>query len=150
MSEIGDAHVWIGKGRDAGTTLVETLVVVGIIAMVALIGFPRLQQTIQLMGQHQTISLVATRLREARARAMSLDAPVAFTVARDGTAFGDAAVRLDSVTPGVTVTQVAPQGAKIAFFGDGSSSGGVVLVRGAGRANAVSVQASGGAVAVSS
>jgi len=68
MSEIGDpgAH-----SADAGTTLIEALVVVTITAMVSFIGFPKLQQGFLTLAQHQTVAVVAERLRGARNEAIT-------------------------------------------------------------------------------
>jgi len=143
MSATGDATM-----DDAGTTLIEALVVVGITAMVALIGFPRLQRSLATMAEQQTVASVATGLRQARATALRGDGTVAFAVAGGGREYGMGGGPVAHAAPGVTLTAASARGGRILFYGDGSSSGGVVLVHGAKRTTAVEVRAWGGAVAV--
>lgn len=116
--------------------------------MVSLIGFPRMEQSLRIMAEHQTVSAVAAQLRMARAQALRRDRTVVFDVSPDGTAYGDRSGRLAPVAPGVVVDASGAPGRRIAFYGDGSSSGGVILVRGANRRIRVAVQPSGGAVSV--
>jgi type II secretory pathway pseudopilin PulG len=141
MSATGDA-------TDAGTTLVEALVVVTITAMTGLIGFPKLQQAILTFSQRQTVAVVAAKLREAKADALRQDRPVVFAITPDGGSYG----ALDGVSvhapPGVSLATPSGQGGRIAFESDGSTDGGVVWVRAARRVVTVSVAAPGGAVAV--
>jgi general secretion pathway protein H len=131
---------------DAGTTLIEALVVVAITGLVALLGFPRIQQGLAAMAKHQTAVVVAARLRQVRSDALRSDQPVAFAVSPDGTRYGSGGSTTASTPPGVTLSSATGSG--IAFFGDGSSSGGVILVKAAGRPVAVVVSADTGAVAV--
>lgn len=129
---------------DAGTTLIEALVVVAITMLVTLIGFPRLQQSIVTLAQRQTTATVAARLREARATARLVDHPIVFAVVANGRAYGwrDALVQAG---PGV---QVATAQGPIAFYSDGSSSGGAVWVTAGRRSYLVGVDAANGAVGI--
>ncbi len=142
MSATGDDAA---PSAQAGTTLVEALAVVAITALVAMIGFPRMQQGLLTLAQRQTVSAVAARLRQSRAEALRHDAPVIFTVAADGRAYGEPGGIPVPAPPGVTLSTST---GRIAFFGDGSSSGGLVWVSGGRRAIAVIVSAPAGAVAV--
>jgi hypothetical protein len=135
-----------GRARDAGLTLIETLAAVAITLLAALIGFPRLQQVLLIYSQRQTVSIVAERLREAHAGALAGDRPVAFAIASNGRALG-----VSGMAPAVTPQGVglsSPGRRAIVFFGDGSSSGGVVWVTAANRSIPVWVVSATGAVAV--
>lgn len=132
------------KAGDAGTTLIEALAVVAITTVVSLIAFPRMQQSFLTLSRRQTATAVAERLRETRAWAISRDAPVIFAAANGGRGYGPSTLQASPTPPGVTVF-IDPPG-RIAFFGDGSSTGGVVKVRSGGRLLAVRVAPTGGAV----
>ena len=139
----GPVHVRRPRA-EAGTTLVEALVVVTILSATAAIGFPRLQQGLLALSQRQTVTAVSARLRLAQAEALRRDAPVVFAVAPDGRAYGLADAPATPTPPGVRLETPAP--GRIAFFGDGSSNGGQVQVRAAGRSTPVSVAALSGVV----
>jgi general secretion pathway protein H len=147
MSGTGDAAP---STRQSGTTLIETLVVVAITALVALIGMPQMRQALLTLSQRQAVSVVAARLRLARAQALRQDAPVVFTVARDGAAYGVAGGTPTPTPPGVSVGIVqgtaAPTGG-IVFYGDGSASGGTVAVSAGRRTLRVVVSPGAGVVA---
>ena len=121
---------------------------VAITTMVALIGFPMMQQSLLTLAQRQTVAVVAARLRQARSEALRRDGPVVFALAADGAAYGASDGGVTRTPPGVIVTTPSGTGRRIAFEGDGSSPGGVVLVRAARRTIAVSVTSPGGAVAI--
>ena len=150
MSETGDrAHQTAARlSTQAGTTLIEALVVVAITTMVALIGFPRMQQGFLTLAQRQTVSVVAARLRQARAESLRRDAPIVFSIAVDGRSYGASDGGFVNAPPGVTVTTPTGPGTRIAFYGDGSSSGGAVWISAGRRTIAVLVASPGGDVAV--
>ena len=146
MSGTGEA-----AASDSGTTLIETLVVVAVTALVALIGLPQMRQALLTLSQRQAVSVVAARLRLARAQALREDAPVAFVVAADGTSYGVLGGVATPTPPGVTVS--IPRGdaaasGRIVFYGDGSASGGAVGVSAGRRTMRVFVGPGAGAVAV--
>jgi type II secretory pathway pseudopilin PulG len=130
-----------GRG-DAGTTLIEALVVVAITSLVTMIGFPRLQQSLLTLSEHQTTATVAARLREARATAILNDRPIVFAVSANGHLYGwrNAAA---ATGPGVYLTAV---GGPITFYSDGSSSGGAIWVTAGRHSNLVGVDAANAAV----
>jgi prepilin-type N-terminal cleavage/methylation domain-containing protein len=135
-----------GRTRDAGLTLIETMVAMAITVLAAMIAFPKLQQMLLIYSQRQTVSVVAERLREAHAGALAADRPVAFAVAPNGRALGVSGMA-PSVTPrGVGLS--SPSGRLIIFYGDGSSTGGVVWVTAANRSVPVWVVPATGAVAI--
>ena len=113
-----------GRRGDCGTTLIEALVVVGIMSLVVMIGFPRLQQSMQTLVRRQTATAVVERLREAHATALLKDQPVVFSVADNGRLYGwrGATARTNA---GV---YLRPANGPIAFYGDGTSSGGSVWI----------------------
>jgi type II secretory pathway pseudopilin PulG len=135
---------------DSGTTLIETLVVVAITALVAMIGLPQMRQALLTLSQRQAVAVVAARLRLAHAQALREDAPVAFAVAADGAAYGVVGGVATPTPPGVTVSipREAAPGGRIVFYGDGSASGGVVSVSAGRRTLRVFVSPGAGAVAV--
>ena len=146
MSATGERPA--GRPREAGTTLIEALAVMAITALVAGVGFPGVEHAIAAFSQRLTIDEVATRLHEAAAEARLRDAPVGFAVASDGAAYGLTGQAAAPVRPGVTLA-VAPRAAAtggagpVVFFGDGSSSGGEILVTAAGATTAIEVERTG-------
>ena len=146
MSGTGEALARLSL--QAGETLIEALVVVALTSMVALIGFPRMQQSLQALAQRQTVAVVAARLREARAQAMRQDAPAVFALASDGRSYGTVGGPVNDAPSGVSLATPRGSDGRIAFYGDGSSTGGVVWVRSAQRAIGVYVTTPGGAIAV--
>jgi len=135
----------------SGTTLIETLVVVAITALVALIGLPQMQQGLLTLSQRQAVAVAAARLRLARGEALRHDEPVAFGVAPGGAAYGVIGGVATPTPPGVTVR--IPQGTgtadgRIVFYGDGSASGGVVAVSAGRRTLRIVVSPGAGTVAV--
>ena len=145
MSGTGDA-----VRKESGTTLIETLVVVAITSLVALIALPQMRQGLLTLSQRQAVSVVAARLRLARAQALREDATVAFGVAPDGAAYGVLGGVPTPTPPGVTVSiprGEATRGGRIVFYGDGSASGGMVAVSAGRRTLRVYVSSGAGAVA---
>jgi type II secretory pathway pseudopilin PulG len=137
-------------GAQEGTTLIETLVVVAITALVALIGLPQMQQSLLTLSQRQAVAVVAARLRLARAQALREDATVVFAAAPDGGGYGVLGGVVTPTPPGVTVSisrESDGGNRRIAFYGDGSASGGVVAVSAGRRTLRVTVSPGAGAVA---
>ena len=145
MSATGDFRPRLSS--QAGTTLIEALVVVAITTMVALIGFPQLQQSLVALSQRQAVAVVAARLRQAHADALRSDLPVVFQASTDGQTYGVANGPAARPPPGVTV-DITSEHRAIVFFGDGSSSGGRIMVRTTHRVTPVNVMADTGAVIV--
>jgi prepilin-type N-terminal cleavage/methylation domain-containing protein len=114
---------------DAGFTLLEMLVVLAITALIAGIGFPRMQGQIAAQEWRTGVASVAALLRTARAQALRSGAVTTVSVAPDGHRLhlGDA----EPVVLPASVVVKSPR--PLAFFGDGSSRGGEIAVRGAGR-----------------
>jgi type II secretory pathway pseudopilin PulG len=144
MSKTGSARFL----ADAGNTLIEALVVVAITTMAAMIGFPKMQQGLLTLAQHQTVAVVAERLRQARAEALRRDGPVVFAVSADGRAYGATGGAVTASPAGISLALKSTPDGRIAFYGDGSSSGGVVWISDALGATGVTVGPLSGAVAV--
>ena len=133
MSATGDQH---------GFTLLEMLVVLAIAALIAGIGFPRLQSQIAAQEWRTGVAAVTALLRTARAKALRSGQAARIAVTADGTA-----VRLDDgaalVLPrAVSVAADQP----LTVFGDGSASGGEVAVPGSGRTARIAVTPATGLV----
>jgi type II secretory pathway pseudopilin PulG len=133
-----------GRRGDSGTTLIEALVVVGIISLVIAIAFPRLQQNMVTLVRRQTATAVVERLREAHATALLKDQPVVFSVADNGRMYG---WRGSTARTNAGVYLRAANG-PIAFYGDGTSSGGGVWITSARRSYLVGVDPGNGAIGI--
>lgn len=118
--------------------------VIAILVLVSLIGFPRLQQGLLSLSQRETAASVEERLRDARAVALMNNRRVVFQVAGNGRDYGWRG-SVASVGPGVRL--VAASG-PITFDGDGSSTGGGVWVMAGRRGYLIGVDAVTGAVAL--
>jgi type II secretory pathway pseudopilin PulG len=144
MSVTGSRRPAGTRLADAGTTLIEALVVVGIMSLVVMISFPRLQQNMVTLVRRQAATAVVERLREAHATALLKDQPVVFSVADNGRLYGwrGSTARTNA---GVYVRSA---NGPIAFYGDGTSSGGVVSITSARRSYLVGVDPGNGAIGV--
>jgi len=111
------------------------------VGLVAAVAFPRMQQGLLVLSQHQAVAVVTARVREARAEALRRDAAVAFVVGADGRSYQVTGETPVGTPTGVTLT-AAPAGG-IAFYGDGSSSGGEIRIHAGRRAMTVSVARAG-------
>lgn len=147
MSATGDAAA--PRRSQAGTTLIETLVVITILTLISLIGFPQMSGQVARLSGRRTAAVVEARLREARAEALRADTVARFVVTADGRAFGVAGQDLTPAPEGVVISSASPAGvagASIVFLGDGSSSGGSVQVAAAGQGILVTVAPATGAI----
>jgi general secretion pathway protein H len=142
MSATGDPRQ-PGDPRQQGFTLIELLVVIAVAGIVARLMFPSIDRAIAGLQFGAATSTVAGSLRSARAQAIRAGTKVDVAIADGGRSLsmsGGAPV----VVPG-SVTLVGGAAA-IAFFGDGSATGGAIDVRGASRRARVSVEAATGRV----
>jgi type II secretory pathway pseudopilin PulG len=133
-----------GSRRDDGMTLIEMLAIVAITGLVMMIGFPRLQQNLLTLSRRQTATAVVEHLREAHATALLKDRLVVFSVADNGRLYG---------WPGATArtsggVSLKPTNGPIAFYADGTSSGGGVWITAARRSYLVGVDSVNSAVGI--
>lgn len=148
MSATGRAARPPAAAAQAGFTLIETLVVMAITAMVGAIAFPNIERSLQALALRQTAAVVQANLRVARGEALRGDQMVAFDVDADGGGYAWTNGPVQRTPRGIEVSLANRQ--VITFFADGSSSGGEVALAGAGRQIRVAVDPQTGAVAASS
>jgi type II secretory pathway pseudopilin PulG len=129
-------------GSDRGTTLIEALAAVTITALLALIAFPKLQQSLAGFAGRETVAAAVARLRETRADAMRLGEPKLFEVGRDGRGFGATGWSYMAAPRGVSLGASNP----ITFYADGSSGGGAVFISDGRRRTRLDVAAATGAI----
>ncbi len=107
-----------------GFTLVEVLVILGILSLMAGLVFPSVERALQRQAFVDSARRVELGLRSARAAAIAGGTPVHFTIARDrhGFSIGDRSEQL----PQTTTVRTSDQ--DILFFADGSAIGSEVEV----------------------
>jgi prepilin-type N-terminal cleavage/methylation domain-containing protein len=132
------------RDGEAGTTLIESLVVLAILGMTAAIGFPKLQQALAIMSLRQSLAAVTAELHQVLADALRSDRPELFVVSRDGRAYGGSGSGLVRTPAGVEVR--SNSGRMIEFYGDGSSTGGEIGISVGRRSRLVRVSAVTGAI----
>ena len=110
---------------DHGFTLIEMLVVLAIAALLGGIAAPRLQATMQAAEARSATAAVAAGLRRTRARALLGATTARFEVLPDGRGFSIAGGPVAALPDSVRVAQDRI----VAFYADGTSSGGQVEVR---------------------
>ena len=119
MWEVGDGE--LNQRGEAGFTLIEALVTLSIMALLSMIVFPQLERAADVMTMRRTIALLASDMRRTRAVAILSGTEADLVVSADGRGYhsSDGEMR---VLPANTSLHMA--GRYVAFFGDGSSSGG--------------------------
>ena len=150
MSATGELRARVHGGppapapeRDRGATLLEMLVVMGILGLIAGLGFPALRRPYEALAADTARSAVLADLRTGRAEAIASGEPVTFSVSSDGRLYGwgrrsrllPAAVRLQAAAP-------------VVFAPDGSSSGGHLVLLARRRSVELSVTAATGLASV--
>lgn len=109
---------------DDGFTLLEMLVVLAIAAMIAGIGFPRLQGQIAAQEARTAVSAVTAALRAARAQALRSGMEIMVTASPDGHSVQSGGAVVVALPASVVVRMESP----IGFHGDGSARGGELTV----------------------
>ncbi|HEY4078738.1 MAG TPA: GspH/FimT family pseudopilin [Rhizomicrobium sp.] len=131
--------------RECGVTLLEMLVAMAIMAMVGALTFPALDNAIAALTFRGSIDLMERDLYDARAAAIVSQRPVIVTSSRDGQTYGQTGMRPRRAPAGISFA-IAPSA--IVFFGDGSSSGGALVIQRSAQRALISVDSTTGAVAV--
>src|SRR6185437_920341 len=120
--------------RQRGFTLLEMIVVVAILGMMAMLIVSRGPMRSARLDLDGTAGQMAQSLRLARSQAIAHNRIVTWTV-KPGEGFGPADRPPQPIPAGLAVAQSET----IGFAGDGSSSGGQVILRGRGRQVAIAV-----------
>jgi general secretion pathway protein H len=111
-------------GNDArGFTLIESLVVIAIAALIGGLIFPRLQGMVRGQEYRMARSAMVLAVREARAIAIRSGKPAIFRVTSDSLGFRVADRPVQKLPKAVTLRTNA-QGGAISFYTDGTSNGG--------------------------
>jgi type II secretory pathway pseudopilin PulG len=122
-----------GSPAEAGFTLIEQLAVLAITAAIGALVFPSFERTLDSAALVQSTASLQASLKAARARAMGLGAAQQLVVAAGGEGWSWGGVLFTRPTGPVRL-QLAG-GGPIAFYRDGSASGGaLVLTTGRGSA----------------
>jgi general secretion pathway protein H len=129
-----------GSRQDAGTTLIEMLVVVGIVGLVAVLVFPAWSSPLQRVQLYEARAALVSHLRTARADSVRQGVQVALEVTDGGHGYGWE--ERQTALPAGVIIDGDP--ATITFFADGSSSGGELKVTGRGRSLSVEVDPASG------
>lgn len=132
---------------DAGFTLLETLVALGIAVLISVMIFPDLERSLHTLALRQTAAVVQANLRVARGEALRGDQMIAFAVDPDGEGYAWTNGPAQHAPRGVSLR--ASGGQPITFFPDGSSSGGQIAIFGSDLRLDISVDPQTGAVAAS-
>lgn len=114
MSETGE-----GK-EEGGATLIEMLVVVGILGLVTGLVFPAWISPLRIAQLYEARAALVANLRSARALAVKSGAPVSLALSEDGRGYAWSAGRAYLPEP----VSIAIEPGPITFFADGGSTGG--------------------------
>ena len=139
MSATGDRAS--RRRGEAGATLIEMLVVVGILGLVTGLVFPAWMAPLHRVQLYEARAALIAHLRTARADSVRGGDTVTLGPADDGRGYGWE--RFHTNLPGV----VAIEGDPITFFADGSSSGGALKLSDPSRTLSVAVDPGSGLVA---
>jgi prepilin-type N-terminal cleavage/methylation domain-containing protein len=118
MSGAGEA------GPDAGMTLLETLVVLGILGLVSSLSVVQLQHTLALFSLRQAASQIEYDLKQARSEAIRGSRIVGFSVDSDGRRYAWIGHELRVVPNGATLSP----NVLVTFYPSGGAAGGPLAV----------------------
>lgn len=129
---------------DAGATLLELLVVMGLMVLLATIVFPALDRALDLFQMRQAAGVLESNLRIVRSDAVRSGEEITFTVSPDGRSYGWSEGEVRRVPDGISVR--SSNGQPIVFYGDGTTSGGEIAAATHDRRIAIDINAATGAV----
>lgn len=127
---------------ERGVTLIEAMVALAVMALISAITFPALERGYGRLELQRATERLAADLRVARAQALRRGGPVVLALATDGRSYAIGAVQRPGVADGVSFGGTA----RIAFYPDGSASGGRIIVANRGREAQVAIDPSTGAL----
>lgn len=131
MSEVGDG--------DRGATLLEMLVVLGILGLIGSLSAVQLRHTLDLYALRAAEGSVQAAVKVARSQALRSGAPVAFSAAGSTYAWDGSIAH--SVPSGVALSASGP----IVLYPDGTSSGGTITLSNTRSRLALAVDSANGA-----
>ena len=131
-----------GWRSEAGATLIEMLVVLGILGLITALVFPAWTSPVRRVQLYEARAALVAHLRTARADSMRGDGSVTLELADDGRGYGWEQSRA-ALPSGV---EIDGQPKAVTFFADGSSSGGALKVTDGRRSLTVEVDPASGLV----
>jgi general secretion pathway protein H len=134
-------------GNESGSTLLELLVVMGLMVLLATLAFPALERALELFQMRQTADVIEANLRLVRSDAVRSSQAIAFTVSSDGKSYGWSEGEARRMPAGISVRTA--NGQAIEFYGDGTTSGGQIIASTSDRRIAIAVDGPTGAVSPS-
>jgi len=131
-------------GSESGFTLLEMLVVIGLMTLITMAVAPNIEHMLNLMQLRETAGALQANLRVVRSDALRSDQQVVFSLSPDGKGYGWSEGETRRV-PGDVELRMS-KGQTILFYGDGTSSGGDIQASSSGRGISIVVDAATGAV----
>ena len=118
-----------GGGGEAGFTLLEMLVVVGILGLLTTLAFPTVRPVLSLLAVQSAQSDLVSNLRSVRAEAMREDAPMTIEISRTARGYTWNGRRIELPSG----ARLLADRASVSFSGEGTSSGGHFAIAWNGR-----------------
>jgi len=134
-----------GRDREAGTTLIEMLVVIGVMGLIAGLVFPAWIGPLRRVALYEARASLVAHLRTVRADSVRGGTVVSLDLADDGRGYGWEQSRA-GLPAGVAVDG---EPRSISFFPDGSSSGGALKLTDRNRTLTIAVDPATGLVETS-
>ena len=144
MSATGKLAAVSTSHLEAGSTLLEMLVVVGIMGLIAGLVFPDVLRPLQSVQLNHARTVLLADLRTAHAAAIRRGATVQFEIDDRGTGYGWDHVRVALRPP----LRIEADNSAIGFFPDGTSAGGAMSLADGRRRVGIRIDAGGTAVAL--